>query len=279
MQPIKIIQLAFVFSNCSGGTLSGCLTTTYKFKDTLGVCVQGLAANTTYYIGVGKEYFGNSYLKFKVIEFTVEKSTTIPADECSGSASMNIYQSYTGSTRCNYTASASSPSGCGTIENDSWVKFKASSNTAIIDYRVFNCTLGYGVQMAVLNGSCGTNSVISGSCVNYASNNSNGTWVLNGLTVGNTYYIRTDGYAGDLCSYSFVSVSGVLPVELLDFNVNELSNSSRQFIWHTASEVNNNYFEILKSTDGQNFNVIGKVNGTNTLRKRNIFMRKITKQY
>lgn len=256
-----------VWSNCSGGTLSGCLTTTFKYKDTVGVCVQGLAANTTYYIGVGKEYFGNSYLKFKVIEFTVEKSTTIPVDECSSAVQMNIYQAYSGSTRCNYTASTSSPSGCGTIENDSWVKFRASSSTAIIEYNVFNCTLGYGVQLAVLSGNCGSNTVISGSCVNYASNNSNGTWILNGLTIGNTYYIRTDGYAGDLCSYSFIPVSGVLPIELLDFKIKELSKSHRQIIWSTASEENNNYFEILKSTDGQYFNSVAKINGSNKMAK------------
>jgi hypothetical protein len=251
-----------VWTGCSGGTLSNCKASTYRFDDVAGVCVQNLSANTTYYIGVGKQY-GPKYLKFTVSSFIVESSLTIPSDECSTASVLNLSRNFSGSTRCSYTASATSPSVCGmSVENDSWMRFIASSSSVEIDYSVNSCSMNYGVQLAVFSGSCSSSTLISGSCVNYASNNSTGRWSFSGLTVGASYYIRTDGYAGDLCSYAFRPVSGVvLPVELLSFNAKKQHASSTQLLWETASEFNNDYFEIQKSEDALNFYSIGRIKG------------------
>lgn len=250
-----------VWTSCSTSSLSGCVTSAYIInKNIIGLCAQNLAANTTYYIGIGKQYWVNTYLKFKIVEFKVESSLTAPNDECSAASPLNVFLPYTGSTRCNFTASAGSPSSCGTIENDSWMKFTAGSSSITIDYRVYNCTYDYGVQLAVFRGACGSNTLISGSCINYASNNSSGTWTFSGLTIGATYYIRADGYAGDLCSYAFTPVSGVLlPVELIDFYADDSHESSTKLHWTTASETNNAYFQVEKSDDAVNFYSIGKV--------------------
>ena len=51
-----------------------------------------------------------------------------------------------------------------------------------------------------------------------------------------------------------------LPINLIDFKAVQ-ENSAVRLNWSTASERNNNRFEILKSTDGVKFNVIGQVNG------------------
>jgi hypothetical protein len=250
-----------VWTSCSTSSLSGCVTSAYIInKNIIGLCAQNLAANTTYYIGIGKQYWANTYLKFKIIEFKVESSLTAPNDECSGASPLNVFLPYSGSTRCNFTASSGSPSSCGTIENDSWMKFTAGSSAITIEYRVYNCSNDYGVQLAVFRGACGSNTLISGSCINYASNNSSGTWTFSGLTIGATYYIRADGYAGDLCSYAFTPVSGVLlPVELIDFYASSANESSTRLHWSTASETNNAYFEVEKSDDAVNFHTIGKV--------------------
>ena len=60
-----------------------------------------------------------------------------------------------------------------------------------------------------------------------------------------------------------------LPVELGDFTVRQLDKAV-SLEWVTYSEVNNNYFEIFSSTNGREFNEIGKVpgigNSTNTER-------------
>lgn len=60
-----------------------------------------------------------------------------------------------------------------------------------------------------------------------------------------------------------------LPVELGDFTVRQLDKAV-SLEWVTYSEVNNNYFEIFRSSNGRDFNEIGKVSGignsTNTER-------------
>ncbi len=51
-----------------------------------------------------------------------------------------------------------------------------------------------------------------------------------------------------------------LPVELVQFSANANGNVVTLH-WITASEINNNYFEVLKSADNQHFESVGKVNG------------------
>lgn len=63
--------------------------------------------------------------------------------------------------------------------------------------------------------------------------------------------------------YTSLGVTGqttTLPIELNSFNA-KATNTGNYLSWSTASEQNNNYFEILSSTDGDVFKVIGKVSG------------------
>lgn len=53
---------------------------------------------------------------------------------------------------------------------------------------------------------------------------------------------------------------GALPITLSAFNY-AVSNKTVQLKWETATEINNSYFEIEQSTDGINFQSIGKVKG------------------
>lgn len=55
----------------------------------------------------------------------------------------------------------------------------------------------------------------------------------------------------------------VLPVELLFFKGN-LDQSNVILTWNTASELNNDYFEILHSKNGTDFTPIGRVQGAGT---------------
>jgi len=75
-----------------------------------------------------------------------------------------------------------------------------------------------------------------------------------------------DGKIGDVVFYnrrhtndSIQDLSDALPVELIDFTYTVTDNVN--LYWSTASEINNDYFEIEKSTDGINFEHIGGVNG------------------
>lgn len=62
--------------------------------------------------------------------------------------------------------------------------------------------------------------------------------------------------------YSRTSIS-VLPVKLTSFEAN-LTNNDVLLKWKTSAEKNNKHFEILKSTDGTNFNKIAEVAGAGT---------------
>lgn len=59
-------------------------------------------------------------------------------------------------------------------------------------------------------------------------------------------------------------------VELLTFN-GEVQKDGNALQWITASEFNNDYFTLLRSTDGQNFEVVAKVNGNGTTSETNVY--------
>ncbi len=56
------------------------------------------------------------------------------------------------------------------------------------------------------------------------------------------------------------SEANQLPVELISFTANA-QEQTVQLVWETASEINNDYFEVRRSVDGINFNKIGEVAG------------------
>jgi hypothetical protein len=134
----------------------------------------------------------------------------LPSDECASAPLIDLSQPFVGSTNCSYSPSVGSPGGCGSIENDSWMTFIAGSSDVEIEFTVGDCSNGNGIQLSVFSGTCGSLSLIAGSCVNPTGENTTGTWNFSGLTIGASYYIRIDGYANDLCDYYFNPISGVV---------------------------------------------------------------------
>ena len=64
------------------------------------------------------------------------------------------------------------------------------------------------------------------------------------------------------CSnWTLTSVGNPLPIELLSFTAANESNKYVLASWVTASEINNDHFEIERSKDGINFELVGKVAG------------------
>ncbi len=59
----------------------------------------------------------------------------------------------------------------------------------------------------------------------------------------------------------------ILPVDLISFSA-KLRNEIVELLWQTATEEQNDYFEVERSTDGKTFGSLGKVrgNGTTALR-------------
>ncbi len=71
---------------------------------------------------------------------------------------------------------------------------------------------------------------------------------------------------------ALATINGVLPVELLSFEANVVDNTFINLDWITASEINNDFFTIEKSKDGQIFEVVGIVDGagnSNTIKNYN----------
>lgn len=181
-----------------------------------------------------------------------------------GSFTANTSGSYTSDTPANLNSVF-----CGSIENNSWYSFIATSTTHTFNFtNITNCNNNYGVQAQVYN----VTQDVNGCCTNFASQsncfnpgtNSAGVVTATGLVVGQEYYLMVDGNAGDVCSFTVTgwTAVGIIPlsVELVDFQGVTLPESN-QLLWKTLTELNNDYFEIQRSYDGVNFETIGKLNG------------------
>lgn len=117
-----------------------------------------------------------------------------------------------------------------------------------------------GCPVAVTNYST-TIATTNGSCVATSSGTTN-LVVNDGVTdLNQDYYIWVDGVAASVCNYGVrvVSVNGILPVDLTAFNI-KCSNDLPLITWSTASEQGNQYFTIMRSVDGVNFNPIATIN-------------------
>lgn len=76
-------------------------------------------------------------------------------------------------------------------------------------------------------------------------------------------YQTTLGGGYDAFIAAFTNAGG-LPVQLTSFDVKLVNNKNVLCTWETASQVNNDYFEIEKSINNINWNAIGKVKGNGT---------------
>jgi hypothetical protein len=98
-------------------------------------------------------------------------------------------------------------------------------------------------------------------------NNSNTlTYTHTGLANNTTryYYLlvtQADGHRAWTSPIWYTRDDAVLPITLSSFTANANRNNTVQLKWVTASEYNNDRFEIEHSTDGSNFSLIGTVKG------------------
>ncbi len=75
-----------------------------------------------------------------------------------------------------------------------------------------------------------------------------------GFPFTNVYYYDID--------YFNITCSSVLPIELLYFNGERKYCSQNMLIWSTATETNNDHFEIERSSDAINFKKIKEIPGS-----------------
>jgi hypothetical protein len=65
--------------------------------------------------------------------------------------------------------------------------------------------------------------------------------------------------------------NAVLPIVLVDYQAKLQNNSEVKLTWSSASEQNNDYYELLRSTDGKTFISLGKVKGQGTTSQQNYY--------
>ncbi|MEI7596160.1 MAG: T9SS type A sorting domain-containing protein [Bacteroidota bacterium] len=146
----------------------------------------------------------------------------LAGDNCSGATFICNLNNYCGNTSGLYTVDTpgnmtdGSSLFNGSLENNSWISFVASSTTVSLDVTVSHCTDAYGIQFGIYSGTNCNGFVLksplawtSGTSSSILQNNSTSTVVTNGLTIGQTYYVMIDGYGGDVCNYKIKANSGI----------------------------------------------------------------------
>lgn len=172
----------------------------YSIGGTFGLCI---------YEGIGQECNDNN---------------PVPDDLCSSAPYIFNLDGF-----CGFTFSAptynvdnhafTTNGNCGfSIENNSWLKFISSSPNVSLSVWVYECNTDNGIQIGVFKGNCNsgfTNVACSQRTTEPKTTTGNDTMInfnINGLVVGETYYIMIDGYAGDVCGYTVKANYGVLTV-------------------------------------------------------------------
>ncbi len=182
-------------------------------------------------------------------------------NDCASATPICDLNGYCGSTASTYTANSwpqLTTAFCGSIENNSFISFVASSTTVSFNVWVTSSTMGFGIQMFIFSATGCAGAVTSFTCWNPGLAGSGPSSVTaSGLTVGNTYYIMVDGNAGDVCNYIIGANSGVnLPVTLTPVTASVCSGQSVNL---TASGGNGTYTWTpaagLSATTGANVTV------------------------
>ncbi len=120
-----------------------------------------------------------------------------------------------------------------------------------------NDTYEASVPNATNNGSS-TDTVVTGPYNAVGLANS----IDNGANTGIVTYSSTYAFYGvDSSNYNCLQI---LPVEWLSLEIQVINDKIAQLKWQTATEINNDYFEIQRSKDGVSWEYVGEVKGSGT---------------
>lgn len=149
-------------------------------------------------------------------------STTLPGtSSCSNATSVCDFNGVCGNTSGTTVQdwAGSGLDACFGLQNNSFVKFIASSTSASFSVWVPTTTTGgyntAGIQMLFFSGTCNSGAVTTYGCYPHifpypSPGNPLVTIVTGtGFTPGNTYYLMVDGLNGDQCNYTIAASSGV----------------------------------------------------------------------
>ena len=142
----------------------------------------------------------------------------------------------------------------------------ASSSSASVG----SFSIGSSSDVQTTSSSSPSRSYLMHTATGSSASSGSKTWNFNWLTPtgfsgGATFYVVMNETDGDNSSsgdniYVKTFSTTVLPVRWLDFSSSE-TEAGVLLNWSTAQEINNERFDIEKSTDGKNFETIGSIKG------------------
>jgi hypothetical protein len=189
-------------------------------------------------------------------------------DHCSNAQQIGIgttLVSQTSNATVNNAEEPDFPCNNPTLENTVWFFFEtdAVGGEVTLKFEDMLCspsTNGIQVSINRIDGApCNPQDYENVFCSNEGNTNDI-TWGPIELPANTLYYITIDGYAGSDCDFQIDLAGSItpLPVELTSFNANCYGNN-RLVTWTTASEDNSSHFDVLRSTDGLNFEKISRI--------------------
>lgn len=249
-------------------------TETYTFTTVNG---------TQYYIYIA--YYSTTGLSTNTGTFTMSRTCVAPPtppinDNPSGSISITLNTgTYSTYTNVNATSTLETTPTCASYAGeDVWFSVVVPSN-GIVELDMIEGVIT-DAGMAVYTGTIGSLTEIG--CDD--DNSANGLMpylYLTGLSAGQTLYIRVWEYGGGTTgTFGILANSPTsLPVELIYFD-GVTYPTFNMLKWSTASEHNSDYFNIERSNDGENWDVVGSkpASGNSTVKIDYDFSDQVVKQ-
>ena len=249
-----------MYTGCNGGNILQS-PSSMCFDDGQGLWAPAhnytLSPNTTYYLRIKTT---------SATQLTITGQNHAPTNNlCSGATPVGATP-INDNNACNRPSAEVTPAQlCAyTIENTAFYQFYvASTGVAIINISNIACdngpnNNGGGFQIGFFTGSCGA--LVPLSCTAGAGTNAFVQATTPSLSAGTKVYVAIDGDAGSNCKYSFNAINafGVLAEsEFKNFSAWKIQSANVLKWISTVSK--NVHFVIERSTDGNNFTVIGQV--------------------
>lgn len=205
-----------------GDDITGPLLGTVTSATALGFSISSYDCITFNWITDGNDTNNEGYWASILCE--IPSSNPQAADDFANAPLICDLSTYSGSTSGNTADNPFNMTGggnCptlfgGTIENNSWFSFIATSTSIDILVTPTSCNTGGGIQAAILAFD-GSNFTRISECVFSDGTQStpfNLTAFEAPLVVGDTYYVMVDGNAGSTCTYDMEMQSGFTPMTI-----------------------------------------------------------------
>ena len=235
---------------------------------TIGLDGLGLSAGTTYLIKYASvANCGGSPCTSATVgtarAYTISCHTVL-ANACennvslSGNTTYTITNQYSSDDHSNLNGEGID---CGySIESNLIYRWCTDASNTQVDVELTNVVIhsGTSIQFAILTDNCGGNydDIQCQSGITAAQ-----TFAISGTSANTCYWIALDGNAGTWYTVDIRLIDAIpMPIELIEFTAT-LYNKKVNIKWSTASEINNDYFNIERSKNGIDWYIIGTVKG------------------